>query len=359
MAMNGHRLLLKLFRNSSFCLLLLLTFGLSAQQLFQSKDIIDIKLEGPVSELLKDRGDEPRYHNLSIAYTNDDSIIVTLPVRVRVRGNFRRLKSNCLYPPLLLNFSELNTGGTLFEGQDKIKLVMPCQGDRYVLHEYLVYQLYNLVTPRSFRARLVRVHFVDPSLKPKNTQPFYGILLEEEDQMAKRNDLVSVDRALVKPEQTQPLDFLKMAVFEYMIGNTDWSVQYRQNVKLIAIDTLAKPITVPYDFDHAGIVGAPYAKPAQELQLSSTRERRYRGYCISDMNHFTEVLEHYNALKDEVYRIYTDNPLLDEGYRKSTLKYLDEFYKTINDPKRVKEEFQYPCRKDGTGGVVIKGLKNN
>jgi hypothetical protein len=170
--------------------------------------------------------------------------------------------------------------------------------------------------------------------------------------------MVSIDRQLVKPERTQADDFLTMAVFQYLIGNTDWSVQYRQNIKLIAPDTLAWPVTVPYDFDHAGIVGAPYAKPAEALQLSSTRQRRFRGYCISDMAHFENVITHYNKIKEELYSVYTSETLLDENYVKATLKYLDDFYKTINDPKKLKEEFQYPCRKDGTGNVVIKGLKN-
>jgi hypothetical protein len=143
-----------------------------------------------------------------------------------------------------------------------------------------------------------------------------------------------------------------------LIGNTDWSVQYRQNVKLVAEDSTSRPITVPYDFDHSGMVSAPYAKPAEALLMSSVRERRYRGFCAKDMSYYSSVLARYNELKNDFYDIYTTNTLIDEGYRKTTLKYLDDFYKIINDPKRVKEEFQYPCREDGTGNVVIKGLRN-
>ena len=131
------------------------------------------------------------------------------------------------------------------------------------------------------------------------------------------------------------------------------------DVKLIARDSLSIPFTVPYDFDHAGIVGAPYALPAPELLLSSTRERRYRGYCMSDMKQFDMVLSNYNQLKDELYKVYSEVELLEENYLKSTVKFLDDFYKTINDPKRLKSEFQYPCRSDGTGNVVIQGLKKN
>jgi hypothetical protein len=39
------------------------------------------------------------------------------------------------------------------------------------------------------------------------------------------------------------------------------------------------------------------------------------------------------------------------------VKFLDEFYATINDKKSIEREFSYPCDESGTGNVVIKGLK--
>jgi len=160
----------------------------------------------------------------------------------------------------------------------------------------------------------------------------------------------------VRPEQTDSTAFLKMAVFEYLIGNTDWSVQY-QNIKLVATDSSAIPIAVPYDFDHAGLVNPPYAKPAEELLMNSVRERRFRGYCISDMDKFDAVIGLYNKLKADIYKLYTDCSLVDAKYIKATLQYFDKFYETINDPVALKKEFTYPCNKNGTGNVVIKGLR--
>jgi hypothetical protein len=242
-----------------------------------------------------------------------------------------------------------------FREQKKLKLVMPCQGEEYVIREWLVYKLYNLVTPKSFRARLVKVKLEDARNK-KSIAPFYGILLEEEKQMAKRNRAVAVEQKL-RPEQTQADAFLNMTVFQYLIGNTDWSVQYLHNIKLLMPESQAVPVTVPYDFDHAGIVNAPYAHPAEELRMRSVRERRYRGYCMQDMKAFEPVIAQYNRLKNDIYKTYSDCPLLDAKYIKSTLQYLDEFYATINNPKAWQKEFGYPCDKKGTGNVVIKGLK--
>lgn len=343
-----------------FCFMLVSSFGHSQPfELFQNEELLEITLSGDVSDLMKDRGEEPHYHSFKLKYNDQAESDITLPVDIKARGHFRKLKQNCNYPPLLLKFSQESAAHSIFKDQDKLKLVTPCRDEKYVVREFLVYKMYNLVTPKSFRVRLVKFNFENTDPKSKGIEPLFGILLEEENQMAKRNNSLLVEGKLVRPQQTLTDDFLNMAVFEYLIGNTDWSVQYLQNVKLIAADSNAIPTTVPYDFDHSGIVGAPYAQPAPELLLSSTRERRFRGYCISDMSQFDEVLSKYNSLKNDLYKVYAENPLLEEGYIKSSVKYLDDFYKTINNPKKLKSEFQYPCREDGTGNVVIKGLKKN
>ena len=327
--------------------------------LFDTDDVLHISLSGNVRQLLSNRLGTPKNHALVLAYTQADSSQRAIQVEVRTRGHFRRLKGNCQYPPLLIQFSADSAHLTsVFREQKKLKLVMPCKDDQYVVREWLVYKLYNLVTPKSFRARLVSVTLNDEK-SDKKSPSFYGILLEEENQMAKRNRMVSVERK-IKPMQTRTDDFLTMAVFEYLIGNTDWSVQYQQNIKLMAADSTAyPPVAVPYDFDHAGIVNAPYAQPAEELLMRSIRERRYRGYCVQDLKVFESTIARYNQLKPDIYRAYTDCHLLDKKYVQSTVQYLDEFYATIHDSKRWQKEFAYPCDPDGTGNVVIKGLKKD
>jgi len=116
-------------------------------------------------------------------------------------------------------------------------------------------------------------------------------------------------------------------------------------------------MTVPYDFDHAGIVNTPYAKPAEQLKMTSIRQRRYRGYCITDMEEFTKIFELFNQSKAGFYDMYSNCPLLDAKYKQSSKRFFDEFYHTINDPVKSKTEFTYPCKKEGTGNIVIKGLK--
>jgi hypothetical protein len=340
------------------CFFLLSTAHGQKSKLFESEDVIEFTLRSNMKAVFKDVGDDPQYHKTTLHYQEDQTTF-DIPLKIKARGNFRKNLGGCKYPPLFLNFKKSATPKTsIFRGQDKTKLVTSCRGDQFVINEYLVYKLYNLITPESFRARLVKVIYED-TVKNKSSDPSYAFLLEEEEQMAKRNLSKNVEINKLRPQKTQQEAFLKMAVFQYLIGNTDWGVEYQQNIKLIKLDSTSIPITVPYDFDHAGIVRAPYAKPAAELQMSSTQQRRYRGYCMPKMNEFTDVFETFNQLKDEFYAIYRDNPLLKESYKKQTLKFLDKFYETINDPKKVKEEFAYPCDKNGTGNVIIKGLKNN
>jgi hypothetical protein len=324
--------------------------------LFETDKVLEITLSGNVHELFDDRSEHSGNHHLQLAYKREDSSVVSVPVEAKTRGHFRKLKENCYYPPILLHFPAEDTlKSSIFKEDSKLKLGMPCKGDQYIIYEWLVYKVYNLITPNSFRARLVKVKLDDIKSK-KGATPFYGMLLEEEQQMAERNGTISVKRKL-RPEQTETSSFLTMAVFEYMIGNTDWSVQYLQNIKLISADSNSVPITVPYDFDMSGIVNSPYAAPAEELNMRSVRERRYRGYCIQDMKIFDKAIELFNSRKKDIYSIFTNCPLLDEKYIKSTIKFLDEFYATINNANAVKKEFGYPCDKNGTGNVVIKGLR--
>ena len=328
------------------------------KDLFDSEEILPIKLKGNIRELLNDRATKSTYRSVSLSYFGKDNNEVIIPVEMKTRGHFRKIKGNCKYPPLQISFpADVSRLSPLFSGQKKLKLVMPCTGDDYVVREWLVYKIYNLVTPKSFRARLVRIELHDTKSR-KQQGPFYGFLIEDEKKMAERNKASAVTQKL-RPQDTQPDAFLTMAVFQYLVGNTDWSVQYLQNIKLLKTDAFSRVITVPYDFDHAGIVNAPYAQPAEELLMKSVQERRYRGYCMTDMKVFEKPIALYNRLKNDIYNLYAKNNLLDEKYIKTVIRYLDEFYATINDPKAWQKDFAYPCDKNGTGNVVIKGLRED
>jgi hypothetical protein len=322
--------------------------------LFKSDSILQFKLVGKLNSLFSDRGDNSTSHPILLQYKDKDSI-VSIRLAVRTRGYFRRDKSMCKFPPLMLNFLKENKlKNTVFQKQNKLKLVVPCQGDDYVIREWLVYKLYNLISPRSFKARLTQVEFED-SLGKRKPETHYCFLLEDEKEVAKRNNGFLLEQMMVAMTNTDRSEFKKMAVFQFMIGNTDWSVPYLQNIKLLKTDSLKPPYAIPYDFDHAGIVSTPYALPAEELEMSSVQERRYRGFCEPDKTAFKEVFPLFNSLKNDFYNVYTNCSLLDAKYVKFVTRYLDDFYKIINNDKDVEKEFGHPCRQETR--IEIKGLK--
>ena len=327
-------------------------------ELFDSDEILQLTLKGDMRKPLHDKSQKPKFYPLILSYQAEDDSEKSLTIEVKARGNFRRLRGNCTYAPLMLKFEKDEaTQTSIFNSQKELKLVMPCQGDKYVVREWLVYKLYNLFTPLSFKARLVKIQLEEEG-KTKHDDSFYGILLEDETKLAERNGLIPLKRNM-KPYQTQVDQFNLMAVFEYLIGNTDWSVQYRQNIKLLYEGDAKLPFPVPYDFDHAGIVSAPYALPAKELGIKSVRERIYRGFCVEDLDKFAPIVDRFKELKEEIYALYEDSDYLDQAYIQSTVLFLDDFYATLNDENVWRKDFGYPCDPKGTGNVVIKGLKDN
>src|SRR6185436_1164415 len=145
----------------------------SGKGLFDSDKPLEITLSGKTRDVLNDRSDKAPYRPLNFLYTDDDNRQMSIPVEVKTRGHFRKLKGNCYYPPLQVHFIKSDQlKSSIFEAQDKIKLVMPCKGDEYVIREWLVYKLYNLVTPQSFRARLVSVKLHNTQ-NNKTDAPFY------------------------------------------------------------------------------------------------------------------------------------------------------------------------------------------
>ena len=326
----------------------------AAENLFDQESILELKIQGPVNKLIRDRSDQAIRQDMNLMYMLGEAE-KSIPIKMKTRGNFRRQAGNCTYPPLLVDFNGQDLSGSPFDGMKALKLVMPCRGEDYIIREYLAYKLYNLFTPRSYKVRMVKVSFEDPA-NAKKGFTVKGILLEEDESVAKRNQASLITKKMVRPENTQQKDFIRMALYEYMIGNTDWSVQYLHNVRLLGFSG-EKPVPVPYDFDHSGLVHATYAKPSEALQMNSVLERRYRGYCLTDYTLVKEYFTEFLAKKEQIQQLVTEQPWMEKSTPKEINSYLDDFFELIQNEKKWKDDLNYPCLKDGTGNVVIKGLK--
>lgn len=324
--------------------------------LFVREDPLTFTLAARMQRIVRDRT-KPSNDSLSVKHPAQLTYIdltkadtVSLPLTLLVRGNFRRNVNNCDFPPLYLDFLKKKTKGTLFAKQNKLKLVTHCQAEDYVVREYLIYKLYNLVTPLSFRARLARVSYVD-SLRKRPTETRWGFLIEDEDDMAKRNQATELKKGL-EPAATDSLSMARLAVFEFMIGNIDWSVFYRHNIRLVTGTGYKKPAVIPYDFDHAALVDAPYAHALEPDNTTGLPERQYRGPLYPGWL-LKKVFSEFNTLKPRFYALYETDKRLNRAYVRQTIRFLDAFYAVINDPAAVKSNFF----NGDTGGVLFGSFK--
>ena len=168
--------------------------------LFNSHDVMQFTLEAPMNTLRRqDRSDEDSEERPAILrWTNPDGSIESQDIQVQTRGIFRLNKRNCDFPPLRLNLKKEAVKGTIFEGQDKLKLVVPCKlgqeyWAQYVLSEYLAYRMLNVLTPLSFRVRLARVTYIDSTGKDDPVEDRYGFIIEDDSDLAARNGGYKVD----------------------------------------------------------------------------------------------------------------------------------------------------------------------
>ena len=67
--------------------------------LFATDDILEFTISGPLRTLFKDRSGEPSYHPITLSYFLEDSTKISIELKARTRGNFRRDATNCFLPP--------------------------------------------------------------------------------------------------------------------------------------------------------------------------------------------------------------------------------------------------------------------
>jgi hypothetical protein len=132
-------------------------------------------------------------------------------------------------------------------------------------------------------------------------------------------------------------------VFQYFIGNTDFSVAGLHNVELFFND-LGDIMPIAYDFDFSGAVNARYATVDSSLRIRNVRERLFRGYC-ADAESYNKAFAIFNEKKPEIYALYSDSigKLMDKGRVRETLDYFDEFYGTINNRGAAKRSIIESC----------------
>jgi hypothetical protein len=315
-----------------------------ASPLFESDDVLSISLTGPLSSLVKDK--ENRVEWPFVLRANG----VEHQIKLRVRGKSRIRV--CNFPPLRLNFSKSDTAQSVFAGQNKLKLVTDCEigvsSQANTLEEYAAYKIFNLISDVSYRVRLVRVSYRDTD-KHENKEPIvrYNFLIEAASELAQR---VGGEPVHVPGVMLSSLDKHQAAsvyVFQYLIGNTDWSLATGDgddscchNGDLFDIDS--RHFIVPFDFDLSGLVNAKYARPDPSFRISKVTRRLYRGYCISP-EALMDAIRAIAGVKSDILAVMGQVPGLPDRNVKRNEQYLDKFFAQANDVEKLEQSFERKC----------------
>jgi len=317
--------------------------------LFSSADPLVFTLTADFKAINKDRdpASTRRFPGV-LALAAPGGGVTSIQIQIGTRGNVRLSPRTCDFAPLRLEFVKSAVKNTAFDGQDALKLVTHCWQDatfeQYVLREYLVYRVFNLHTPRSFRARLATITYVDTS-GGKTIAARHGILIEDADDVARRMGGRVVD---IPRGQFSDLDrdaTTMMSVLQYLIGNTDYSIYALHNVKLVQTPALGRMLTpVAYDFDISGLVNPHYGRTDPKLGIASVRDRLYRGPCRT-MAELEPALSEFRGRQAAVLALPDALPDLSPRSRKDVVSFLEGFYAAIARPDGVKRAFIDTCAK--------------
>jgi len=320
-------------------------------KLFTSNDVLEITIRGPFSTIMRVRSrdeDQPA----TLTYSDPEAGDVTVELGIRTRGRFRHQEEVCPFAPLRLNFRKSTVKGTLFAGSDKLKLVTHCRNGaapytQALLKEHLAYRILNQVTDNSFRVRKMRVTYVD-SERGDRERTYLAFVIEHRDQLAKRIGVAVNSREAAEIRLLSPAQTNLGSVFQYLIANTDFSPIRAApgepccHNNVLFGDEDGNILPIPYDFDMSGIVNAPYAEPNPRFGLRNVRDRLYRGRCANNAN-ITSSTEAFIARKQAILDLVANEENFTNGTRKKTLKFVNEFFATIEDPKKMQANLVQKC----------------
>ncbi len=319
---------------------------LQSDAFFAKENLLEVTLNTNLKRLNTNRKNSP-YQSGTITWHNPAGTgDITENIKLKLRGNFR--KENCSMASLMLNFKDPDKQSR-FRKLGKVKMVAPCsfgyEYDQYVLKEYLIYKMYNLITDASFKVRLLHLTVQD-SVKAKKHYKEYAFVIEPADVLAKRKNWVEDDKMKFNTEQTNRAHSTMVFLFQYMVGNTDWSIPFYHNTKLFFPKDSAKtrPYVVPYDFDFSGLVNAPYASQPETTGLTSVTERFYMGYPRT-IEELKEAASIFLSKENILYDLVNGFEFIDKNIRIEMVEYLEQFFEVIKNESQMKTEFiEYALR---------------
>lgn len=319
--------------------------------LFASDDVLQVTITAPITSIMRERPIET-YVPGQFTYVEADGEVKEFAIGIRTRGRFRRRVETCDFAPLRINFKKSETAGTLFDKQDKLKLVTHCEdkSPRYqqsVISEYLAYRVFNLLTDISFRTRLLQVTYIDTD-RDNREMVSYAIFIEHQDRMAKRIAAPTVTTRMITVPRLIPEYAGLTALFQYFVGNTDFSQiatapgeDCCHNHELFGHEG-EQMYSVPYDFDMTGFVNAPHARPNSRFGLRNVRDRLYRGRCVHNA-YLPAAATTFHERREAIYELINSQAQLTKGTRKAQVRFVDGFFKDIESEKKIEKNLYEDC----------------
>ncbi|MEO1262157.1 MAG: hypothetical protein AAFZ15_25350 [Bacteroidota bacterium] len=304
-------------------------------QYFKDDNLVSVVIETNMGSLLAEKEDY-EYQPAKLTLKKEDAEEEHFHLETKPRGHFR--KATCTFPPLKIRFPDevLESGG--FKDYPTLKLVTHCEADlgfdQLILKEYLTFKLYNELTDNSFKNQLVKVTYVDTEDNHEKIERF-GFLIEHPRELAHRMEGLIMGETYGVPKNIHMPAYKTFVLFQYMIGNTDWGLSNRHNVKLIQRKEgeLKLPVPIPYDFDFCGLVNAPYAVPHHGHPIQHVRQRyfQWRGGEAD----FSEVFETFRSKQDKLIGIVADCEYLADSVKMDALNYLGDFFDQLETPEMI------------------------
>ena len=307
------------------------------KELFRSQEILPLQLSFSNKELKKSKSDTI-FYDIPMKFQTADGQWNEINVGVRARGNFRR--STCYFPPIKMKIKKSDAKGTVFKGNKKLKLVLPCilenNKNDNILKELIAYKLFEQVSPYHFKTRRVSIDFDEIKRKKTVKYALNGFFIEDDKNVAKRFEGKVFER-FIHPLAMNAEASVQNTFFQFMIGNTDFSVAYQHNGKLLYVDKNIIPL--PYDFDMSGLVDPSYAVANQALGLRDIKERAYRGFK-RDEDLMYSVRDQFLSNKDTFFNIIAGfkTDFDDEGEYQEVVDYITSFYEIIESDKTFKSK---------------------
>lgn len=298
--------------------------------LFDNDELLNVSIRFDLTSYLK-KNLNGKSLSGTITFHLSDSDSLNRKVNIKTRGIFRQ--ENCSFAPMELNFKKEVFAYPDSGKVNKLKLVTHCKSgnlyDEYILREYLVYKLFNVLTDTSFRVRLLRVNYIDNQSKRKPIVQ-YGFFIEPAKILAARANSTIVKTKTLGQKHIIPDVMDRVAIFNYMIANYDWSIAGLHNIEVILPNNNASGlgIAIPFDFDLTGVVNADYAIPSDATGLKTIRDRIFLGIC-RDKEVYQKELLFFLSRKEELYKVVTDFTYLKQNSKKDITNFLDSFFNNI------------------------------